>query len=94
MKNKVKYLSVAFFIFVCFTIPRIMSENGLDFGWKKCFNTPGLFDKSGKDFILAYLFELPLAVLRWNSHMGMVPVIILILAVSVIASKKKGKKNV
>ncbi len=78
-------LYFAVILFACYTLPKINSANGLDFGFKQCFHTPGLFTREGLAFIRGFLFELPIAVLRWTSNTGMLPIILLLVLLAVIS---------
>ena len=85
-------LYFAVILFACYTLPKINSANGLNFGFKECFHTPGLFARDGLTFLRGFLFELPIAVLRWTANTGMLPVILLLVLLTMIGYIK-GKES-
>ena len=100
MKEKFSYtntglITASLVLFALCTMPKILSETGLDFGFRKCFHTPGLFSRDGLAFLRGFIFELPVAVTRWTVNTGMLPVIALlvILVVVNIIRKRNSKKN-
>lgn len=80
----------AIVIFLVFTLPNILKQNALDFGFKNCFNTPDLFERSGLNFAKGFLFELPIAVARWTANTGLIPIvaILVILSIAQLMSKE------
>ena len=87
-------LYFAVILFACYTLPKINSAKGLDFGFKECFHTPGLFAREGLAFLRGFLFELPIAILRWTANTGMLPVILLLVLLTVIGYMKgKDSRN-
>lgn len=83
--------SSAILYFMIFSVPQMIRE-GLNFNFNDCFYTPGLFDKTGIEFAKAYIFELPIAFLRWNANTGLLLVVAVTLVLSTIELVKKLKK--
>lgn len=86
--NVLGRFDTAFFIFILFTAPKLMSKEGIDFNFVNCFYTDGLFEKHGSSFVTSFLFELPLAVLRWIGQTGMLPLLAVAFVLAVIETKK------
>ncbi len=94
VSSNIYRLFFAVILFAGYTLPKINSANGLNFGFKECFHTPGLFAREGLAFIRGFLFELPIAVSRWTFNTGMLPIIfILVLLVVISFIKNKEEKN-
>lgn len=83
----------AFYIFILFTLPRLISKEGISFNFTNCFYTPGLFEKTGGNFIRAFLFELPIAFGRWICQSGMLPLLAVVLVLSIIEDMKNKKTD-
>lgn len=79
------------YIFVLFTLPRLISKEGISFNFTDCFYTNGLFEKSKASFISAFLFELPIAVARWIGKTGMLPLLLVALVLAIIDIRKNKK---
>ncbi len=80
---------VAFFIFILFTVPALVSKGGISFNFVDCFYTNGLFEKQGIAFFRAFLFELPMAIVRWTGKTGMLPLVLIALICGIIDIRKK-----
>lgn len=86
-KNSVNLLSrfsTVFYMFLFFTLPRLISKEPISFDFTSCFYTNGLFDKTGISFVKAFMFELPIAVARWIGKTGMLPLLAVALILTVI----------
>ena len=91
--NTLKSFDTVFFIFFLFTVPALISKNGISFNFMNCFYTNGLFEKQGMDFVRAFLFELPIALVRWTGKTGMLPLLLIALVFGIIDVKKKRACN-
>ena len=91
--NVLGRFDMVFYMFILFTVPRLMSKEGISFNFTNCFYTNGLFEKTGADFAGAFLFELPIAIARWIGNTGMLPLLAVALVLAIIDVKKNKKQN-
>lgn len=93
IKKFFNHFFIPVILIVFYTIPKLYMDGRLEYGFKKCFHSEGLFDKTGKEFIFPFLFEFPIAAARWTVNMGMLPLAAILLIWAIIINIRSSHEN-